>query len=126
MSGDPPDQCVCPARSSGGGITENGVTMIGNLYREYRPPFLNQSRYARGSKTRRFGSGSTWSIVGFMKAVWLTMWLPTVSRIAVVAQHRDERQARRQLLELNDHMLKDLGLNRADLHHEASRPFWHW
>jgi uncharacterized protein YjiS (DUF1127 family) len=100
--------------------------MIGNLYREYRPSFLNQSRHVRAAKPRRFGSGSTWSIAGLLKAVWLIMPLPTASRVAVVAQHRDGRNARRQLLELNDHMLKDLGLNRADLHHEASRPFWHW
>lgn len=31
---------------------------------------------------------------------------------------------RRQLLALSDHMLKDIGLTRADAEREASRPFW--
>ena len=31
---------------------------------------------------------------------------------------------RRALLGMSDHMLKDLGLNRGDVMHEARRPFW--
>jgi len=31
---------------------------------------------------------------------------------------------RRQLAALSDHMLKDLGLSRADIETEANRPFW--
>jgi uncharacterized protein YjiS (DUF1127 family) len=31
---------------------------------------------------------------------------------------------RRVLLALNDHMLRDLGLSRADTYREATRPFW--
>ena len=31
---------------------------------------------------------------------------------------------RRALLSMSDHMLKDLGLNRGDILHEARRPFW--
>ena len=31
---------------------------------------------------------------------------------------------RRALLSMSDHMLKDLGLNRGDVLHEARRPFW--
>jgi len=31
---------------------------------------------------------------------------------------------RRQLAALSDEMLKDLGLSRADIETEASRPFW--
>ena len=34
-----------------------------------------------------------------------------------------ERQ-RQQLRELSDHLLKDLGLSRADIEKEASKPFW--
>jgi len=31
---------------------------------------------------------------------------------------------RRALLALNDHMLKDIGISRAEAEREASRPFW--
>ena len=31
---------------------------------------------------------------------------------------------RRHLAELDDHMLKDIGLNRADLDQVTSKPFW--
>jgi uncharacterized protein YjiS (DUF1127 family) len=37
--------------------------------------------------------------------------------------HERARQ-RRQLLSLSDHMLRDLGLTRADVMAESSKPFW--
>jgi uncharacterized protein YjiS (DUF1127 family) len=37
--------------------------------------------------------------------------------------HERARQ-RRQLQFLSDHMLRDLGLSRYDVHAEASKPFW--
>jgi uncharacterized protein YjiS (DUF1127 family) len=37
--------------------------------------------------------------------------------------HERARQ-RRQLRSLNDHMLRDLGLTRADVMAESSKPFW--
>ena len=36
----------------------------------------------------------------------------------------ERARQRRQLQSLNDHMLKDLGLSRADVDGEASKPFW--
>ncbi len=36
----------------------------------------------------------------------------------------DRSQQRRRLAELNDHMLRDLGLSRADVMAEATKPFW--
>jgi uncharacterized protein YjiS (DUF1127 family) len=41
-----------------------------------------------------------------------------------LARWRRIRRERRQLLELSDHMLSDLGLTRADASREAARPFW--
>jgi uncharacterized protein YjiS (DUF1127 family) len=34
------------------------------------------------------------------------------------------RRERQQLLELSDHMLRDVGLTQAQARHEAARPFW--
>lgn len=31
---------------------------------------------------------------------------------------------RRALAQLDDHLLHDIGLSRADVEHEASKPFW--
>lgn len=36
----------------------------------------------------------------------------------------ERRRERRALLELNDHMLKDIGVSRADAWAEGSKPFW--
>ena len=36
----------------------------------------------------------------------------------------DRSRQRRQLSELSDHMLRDIGLTRADAWAEADKPFW--
>jgi uncharacterized protein YjiS (DUF1127 family) len=36
----------------------------------------------------------------------------------------DRHDERRALLELDDHMLDDIGLSRADVEREAKKPFW--
>lgn len=36
----------------------------------------------------------------------------------------ERARQRRQLAELGDHMLKDIGLTRADVEAETSKPFW--
>jgi uncharacterized protein YjiS (DUF1127 family) len=36
----------------------------------------------------------------------------------------DRRQQRQDLLELDDHLLKDIGLSRAAARKEAEKPFW--
>lgn len=64
----------------------------------------------------------------------------TTSRLAVDAARRPSRwfagwrarlhrwqrlhRERRELLELSDALLKDIGLTRADARREAHRPFW--
>lgn len=44
--------------------------------------------------------------------------------LEVIQAWHERAQQRRQLLSLGDHMLKDLGLDRADVDAEASKPFW--
>ena len=36
----------------------------------------------------------------------------------------ERSRQRRQLQQLGDHMLKDIGLSRADVEAETSKPFW--
>jgi uncharacterized protein YjiS (DUF1127 family) len=68
----------------------------------------------------------------------LTEWLPhragtrriaplaALHRIAAAIRLRWERdRSRQQLRELNDHLLKDIGLRRGDLGFEARKPPWH-
>lgn len=38
--------------------------------------------------------------------------------------YQRRRYSRRQLLFLNDHQLKDIGLSRADAKQEGTKPFW--
>ena len=40
-----------------------------------------------------------------------------------MAWHHRARQ-RRVLMELSDHLLRDIGISRADALAEATRPFW--
>ncbi|WP_313304501.1 DUF1127 domain-containing protein [Stutzerimonas balearica] len=59
---------------------------------------------------------------------WFDEWrLPPLSAGRLLARlrrwHRLARQ-RRQLAALDGHALKDLGLSRADVEAEISRPFW--
>ena len=52
----------------------------------------------------------------------LITW-PTRALLQLMRWQELHRQ-RRALLGMSDHMLKDLGLNRGDVLHEARRPFW--
>lgn len=43
---------------------------------------------------------------------------------ATISSWIERARMRRRLLALDDHMLRDVGLSRADVHGEASKPFW--
>lgn len=53
------------------------------------------------------------SLTGFIRAIWLQL-----------ARWRELYRQRQQLAALSDEMLKDIGLSRADIETEATRPFW--
>ncbi len=44
--------------------------------------------------------------------------------VALVARWAQRSAQRRHLRELDDHLLRDMGLTRADVEREASKPFW--
>jgi uncharacterized protein YjiS (DUF1127 family) len=53
--------------------------------------------------------------------------LTTLRRIfAVIRLWRRRTGSRHQLRELDDHLLKDIGLKREDVGYEFARPLWHW
>ena len=73
--------------------------------------------------------GSSVSTRWFRPAAWLLAALRALWRVAsAIARWRRRVEVRRQyarLSELDDHMLKDIGLTRRDVHREASRSsFW--
>lgn len=43
---------------------------------------------------------------------------------ALVGVWLERRRQRRALLELSDHLLKDIGISRVDAWQEARKPFW--
>jgi uncharacterized protein YjiS (DUF1127 family) len=45
-----------------------------------------------------------------------------IDRLLLWAERSRERH---RLAELDDHMLRDIGLSRADVMAEATKPFWH-
>ncbi len=75
-------------------------------------------------KTREATFVTGTSAVGAAKALGASLWtLP--ERIADVLYEWQRRASERHhLRQLDDHMIKDLGLSRADVEGEAGKPFW--
>ena len=51
-------------------------------------------------------------------------WTSAAVVIEDVLAWFERARQRRQLGELSDHMLKDIGLSRADVEAEVTKPFW--
>jgi uncharacterized protein YjiS (DUF1127 family) len=55
-----------------------------------------------------------------------TSLLTVISRIVTAIRLRRVRAcSRQQLRELNDHMLRDIGLRRGDVGYKFPKPFWY-
>ena len=52
----------------------------------------------------------------------LSLWLRRTADLLLLWQERARQ--RRQLQNLNDRMLRDIGLTRGDVMAESSKPFW--
>lgn len=62
-------------------------------------------------------------VSGSVRQGW--SWASGVQRLATLLLIWQQRaRDRRQLESLSDHMLRDIGLTRADVFAEASKPFW--
>jgi uncharacterized protein YjiS (DUF1127 family) len=49
---------------------------------------------------------------------------PRGRALAVLLRWRERARQRRQLREMYDHLLRDIGITRAEAQAEAERPFW--
>ena len=52
------------------------------------------------------------------------LWLQIRSGLSVLLLWMDRSGQRRDLSELEDHQLRDIGLTRDDIRRECSKPFW--
>jgi uncharacterized protein YjiS (DUF1127 family) len=59
-----------------------------------------------------------------LQAVALALVRHATRTLAMLLYWHDVSRQRRALLELDDRMLRDIGITRADAEHEARRPFW--
>ena len=118
-----------------------------SLRREHRRSSLVHRLDGHRMPARLAGMVYASSVLSFDRAplpLWaspeapFTEWLPhragtrriaplaALHRIAAAIRLRRERdRSRQQLRELNDHLLKDIGLRREDLGFEAPKPPWH-
>jgi uncharacterized protein YjiS (DUF1127 family) len=56
---------------------------------------------------------------------WTTHWRSWLSEAAATAWlWLDRGRSRRDLADLNDYELRDIGLTRVDARHESEKPFW--
>jgi uncharacterized protein YjiS (DUF1127 family) len=76
---------------------------------------LNRSR-SLSFKTNDLGD---WARLTYRRA---GAWLVRTSDALLSWQYRAHE--RTHLMSLDDRMLRDIGLNRADVEHEAGKPFW--
>lgn len=53
-----------------------------------------------------------------------SLWRATQRTVVTLLRWQELAHERHALMELDDRLLKDLGLSRADAVREASRPFW--
>jgi len=69
------------------------------------------------SANLRISSDQPAQAIGKSAASWTVLW----QRLELWAERRRQR---RELLRLPDHVLKDLGISRAEALNEAGKPFW--
>lgn len=79
----------------------------------------NRLTYADGAAIEPV-SVSHFSFTAMLAAMWkFFARIPSI----LYLWHERARQ-RRHLMELDDHLLKDIGLTRGDVYRESHRPFW--
>lgn len=62
-------------------------------------------------------------LIGYFRE-WKRLLSTLTNMLAVATVWHGRMQQRRQLRSLDDRILSDVGLSRADVEREASKPFW--
>lgn len=70
------------------------------------------------------GSDTNRSQAGTARTAWPTAKRPVRRLGDLLLKWLQRTRERRQLDALAEHMLKDIGLSRADVEREVSKPFW--
>ena len=76
--------------------------------------------------TRSPGAALTANVVASTGAVRMAniVFRPFWAVIELVLSAHERWRQRQHLMMLDDHLLKDIGLSRADADQESSKPFW--
>ena len=98
------------------------MTRIG-FHREHDRSWRKHLRHIRFASIGR----SVWTLARLLEALQRLVLQPEMPRMAVAVRRPNTRgRAVTQRLELNDHLLKDIGFTRVDFHHAASRRVLPW
>lgn len=63
-------------------------------------------------------------LFGLAQRLWVHVQQMPVKMIDTLLHWQQLAAQRRMLAGMNDHLLKDIGISRADAEREARRPFW--
>jgi uncharacterized protein YjiS (DUF1127 family) len=60
----------------------------------------------------------------WLSQTWRSLNAATLHAVDAILTWRERARTRRQLLTLDDRLLKDMGITRLDAQSEAEKPFW--
>lgn len=60
----------------------------------------------------------------WLSHVWQSIRVLLVRGLDILRTWQQRHRTRRDLLNLNDRLLRDIGISRAEAEREASKPFW--
>jgi uncharacterized protein YjiS (DUF1127 family) len=60
----------------------------------------------------------------WLPRAWRTLTAASLHAVDAILTWRERARTRRQLLMLDDRLLKDMGITRLDAQSEAEKPFW--
>ena len=93
--------------------------VLDEMAKWYSPPESSTTPDARATVLR-----SAFAPMSMCEELWSTADGRLAAVVEQVLAWHDRARQRRRLAELSDHMLRDIGLTRADAWAEVDKPFW--